>query len=109
MAGRSRSATLTIAYLLWKDGCKGSECKLNGILESVQKKRPIVQPNTAFMEQLVAWEDELKSNKMSQRTMQDAEEMAIHEIMKVTHRIKEEMLTESNKATEQLQSISRHL
>ena len=89
MAGRSRSATLVIAYLLWKDGCKGPKHKLYEILEDVQNKRSIVQPNMAFMGQLVKWEDELKkSRKSEQLKLSDREEIAIHEIMKVTHRIK---------------------
>ena len=99
MAGRSRSATLIIAYLLWKDGCKDSKHNLPnfskfhvyGILESVQNKRSIVQPNMAFMDQLVAWDDELKNGKISERRKlgwDNDREDAINEIMKVIHKIK---------------------
>ena len=35
VAGRSRSSTLCIAYLLWKDGCKGPKHKLYEILGTV--------------------------------------------------------------------------
>ena len=34
VAGRSRSSTLCIAYLLWKDGCQGTKIYQNLLLFS---------------------------------------------------------------------------
>ena len=90
MAGRSRSATLTIAYLLWKAGTsQDSKYRLYDILSEVQTKRPIVQPNGAFLKQLVHWEDELKSAKFAKHELNDTEKSAISEIKQITQRIKE--------------------
>ena len=57
MAGASRSATIIIAYLMWKD-----KMKYNDALDFVQKKRFIVYPNEGFREQLKLFENELKKN-----------------------------------------------
>ena len=87
VAGRSRSSTLCIAYLMWKDGCKGPKHKLYEILESVQQKRNIVQPNMAFMGQLVQWEDVLKGDKKKSfdpKLLDDKEASAIKEITELT-------------------------
>ena len=91
VAGRSRSASLCIAYLLWKDGCPGPKHKLYEILDHVQKKRSIVQPNMAFMGQLVSWEQTLKGMKPSKTIkpeLTDKEKQAIDDIARVTLRIK---------------------
>lgn len=47
MAGRSRSASLVIAYLMTE-----LHLDLDQALAFVQEKRPIVRPNAAFMQQL---------------------------------------------------------
>jgi len=88
VAGRSRSSTLCIAYLLWKDGCQGPKHKLYEILEFVQKKRSIVQPNMAFMGQLVQWEDQLKGNIKPSKQLSDKENNAIKDIVHLTQQIK---------------------
>ena len=91
MAGRSRSATLTIAYSLWKEGGSNTtKYRLYDVLNTVQEKRPIVQPNAAFIKQLVHWEDELKSGQMKERQLDEAETSAINEIKQITQRIKQE-------------------
>ena len=93
VAGRSRSATLTIAYLLWKsyqkEAPKGSKYKLYETLDSVQKKRTIVQPNMAFMGQLVQWEDELKGQQSKKpKQISDRTQEALNEVASITQRIK---------------------
>ena len=57
MAGASRSATIIIAYLMWKN-----KMKYEDALDFVQKKRFIVYPNEGFREQLKLFENELKKN-----------------------------------------------
>ena len=69
-------------------------------LETVQKKREVVQPNMAFMGQLVHWEDQLKSdggkNKMQKekdwdisfKALSNKETAAIKEILSATDHIK---------------------
>ena len=47
MAGISRSSTLVVAYLVSK-----KSMTLDAALELVREKRPIVEPNSGFMEQL---------------------------------------------------------
>ena len=94
VAGRSRSATLLISYLLWKHYKQNTsndakKHKLYEILDEVQKKRMIVQPNSAFMGQLIGWENELKTGKNERiREVTDKEQSAINEIMSLTQRIK---------------------
>ena len=56
-AGSSRSATIIIAYLMWKN-----KMKYEDALDFVQKKRFIVYPNEGFREQLKLFENELKKN-----------------------------------------------
>ena len=56
-AGASRSATIVIAYLMWKN-----KMKLDESLKFVQKKRSIVDPNTGFKEQLRMFEKLLIEN-----------------------------------------------
>jgi protein-tyrosine phosphatase len=53
MAGRSRSATILIAYLIDILGMD-----VDNILLAVQNKRKIVQPNSAFMKQLRKYHSE---------------------------------------------------
>ena len=56
-AGASRSATIVIAYLMWKNKIKYDEA-----LQFVQKKRSIVWPNREFKEQLKMFEKLLIEN-----------------------------------------------
>ena len=91
MAGRSRSATLTIAYLLWNEGIENtSKYKLYNVLDTVQAKRPIVQPNAAFIKQLVQWEDDLKSQERNSIQLNEAQSISINEIQQITQRIKKQ-------------------
>ena len=91
MAGRSRSATLTIAYLLWNGGIENtSKYKVYNVLDTVQAKRPIVQPNAAFIKQLVQWEDDLKSQERNSVQLNEAQSIAINEIQQITQRIKKQ-------------------
>lgn len=55
-AGVSRSATMTIAYLM-----RRNKWTLKSALEHVQKKRSIVRPNAGFMRQLCELERQLYS------------------------------------------------
>ncbi len=56
MAGVSRSATIVISYLMWKE-----KKSLDEILKKVKEKR-FVSPNFGFMEQLKIFEKLLKEN-----------------------------------------------
>jgi len=56
MAGVSRSATIVISYLMWKE-----KTSLDEILKKVKEKR-FVSPNFGFMEQLKIFEKLLKEN-----------------------------------------------
>ena len=56
-AGASRSASIVIAYLMWKKRKKYDE-----ILKLVKSKRFIVSPNFGFKEQLIAFEKVLADN-----------------------------------------------
>ena len=57
MAGASRSATIVIAYLMWK-----KKMKYNDALVFTQKKRFIVDPNDGFKDQLKMFEKLLEEN-----------------------------------------------
>ena len=46
-AGMSRSPTVVIAYLMWKQ-----KLSLNNAIKFVKNKRPEIQPNSGFVEQL---------------------------------------------------------
>jgi len=59
-AGISRSATITIAYLM-----KFSYESLKDTVLFVQKKRPIIQPNRGYMKQLIEYEKTLFQNQES--------------------------------------------
>ena len=63
---------------------------MNGILEMVQRKRSIVQPNMAFMGHLIQWEEVLKGKKspFDPRNLNDKEENAIRDIVYLTQQIK---------------------
>jgi atypical dual specificity phosphatase len=88
LVGRSRSASLCIAYLLSKDTSNSSKCRLFPILEDVQLKRQIVQPNQAFMGQLIRWEDEIRFNKEVKKTLTtDKEKSAINDIYDMIKKI----------------------
>jgi len=54
--GISRSATLVIAYIMWK-----RKVTFRQALDFVTKKRPVVSPNGGFMGQLLLWESFLRS------------------------------------------------
>ena len=51
-AGMSRSATIVIAYIMWK-----KKLFLNEAIKFVKNKRPIIQPNLNFMKQLEIFQD----------------------------------------------------
>ena len=51
-AGMSRSATVVIAYLMWK-----RKMSLSDAIDFVKKKRPIISPNLNFMRQLQTFQD----------------------------------------------------
>ena len=55
-AGVSRSATLVIAYLMWRSGFPWKEA-----FEFVAERRPIINPNDTFLSQLELYEDILRS------------------------------------------------
>ena len=57
MAGASRSATIVIAYLMWIQ-----KMKFDDALNFVKSKRPIVDPNDGFREQLKIFEKLLEDN-----------------------------------------------
>ena len=83
--GKSRSATLCISYLLWVDYCKKQKCNFHEILEFVQKKRAIAQPNVAFVDQLAQWEGCLNEKKkyFDPRLLNEEEENAILTIVEL--------------------------
>ena len=87
--GKSRSSTLCISYLLWVDYCKKQKCNFHEILEYVQKKRSIVQPNVAFVDQLVQWESCLNENKkyFDPRLLNEEEENAILTIVELSKKM----------------------
>ena len=57
-AGASRSATIVIAYIMWKYQLGFSEA-----FETVKKRRPIISPNIGFIRQLKIFDKLLKKNK----------------------------------------------
>jgi dual specificity phosphatase 12 len=60
MAGVSRSATIVIAYLMTKQKMTFQEA-----FEFVRSKRPIINPNEAFIEQLLEYNNYLYNKKDS--------------------------------------------
>ncbi|CAA2994697.1 dual specificity phosphatase 1-like [Olea europaea subsp. europaea] len=57
-AGRSRSVTIVVAYLMMKNGMNLSEA-----LEHVKRKRPVASPNSGFISQLQNFERSLQESK----------------------------------------------
>ncbi|EFJ09799.1 hypothetical protein SELMODRAFT_27710, partial [Selaginella moellendorffii] len=55
IGGRSRSAAVLIAYLMWKEGCSFDEA-----LESLVECRKSVSPNNGFIRQLHEFETMLQ-------------------------------------------------
>ncbi|EFJ14845.1 hypothetical protein SELMODRAFT_423066 [Selaginella moellendorffii] len=55
VGGRSRSASVVIAYLMWKEGCSFDEA-----LESLLACRKCVRPNDGFITQLQEFESTLR-------------------------------------------------
>ena len=56
--GKSRSATIVIAYLIWK-----KKISLEEVLNFVKQKREMAVPNIGFKKQLQIFEELLKANK----------------------------------------------
>ena len=57
-AGVSRSASVVVAYTMWKN-----KWPLDKALEWVMERRPCIKPNDGFMAQLKQFEQELISTK----------------------------------------------
>ncbi|KAK6130327.1 hypothetical protein DH2020_035919 [Rehmannia glutinosa] len=57
-AGRSRSVTVVVAYLMYKNGMSLSEA-----LKHVKIKRPVASPNSGFMLQLQEYERSVRGSK----------------------------------------------
>ncbi|CAI6334919.1 unnamed protein product [Periconia digitata] len=60
--GKSRSATLVIAYLMWKFGIGWEEA-----LEQLCEGRPVCDPNVGFKEQLGVWAKMLECSEEQER------------------------------------------
>ena len=58
VAGASRSATIIVAYIMWKNQLEYSEA-----IKLVEQIRPIICPNYGFIRQLEMFEKLLKKNK----------------------------------------------
>ncbi len=56
-AGASRSATIIIAYIMWKN-----QLGLTEAIKIIEQKRPIINPNYGFVRQLEMFEKLLKKN-----------------------------------------------
>ena len=63
-AGSSRSATIVIAYIMWKN-----QLDYNEASKIVEKIRPIIFPNYGFIRQLEIFEGLLKQNKYNIHTI----------------------------------------
>ncbi|KAI3469517.1 hypothetical protein Pfo_026180 [Paulownia fortunei] len=61
-AGRSRSVTVVVAYLMFKNGMSLSEA-----LEYVKTKRPVASPNSGFLLRLQEYERSLRDAGNQQR------------------------------------------
>ena len=57
-AGISRSSTIVIAYIMWKN-----KESLNDAINFVKSKRPAIFPNSGFIDQLKIFDKLLKENK----------------------------------------------
>lgn len=62
--GVSRSCTLVIAYLMWKESFSFQEA-----FQFVKQRRSICSPNSGFMTQLMQWETKLKAVLLSPSLM----------------------------------------
>ncbi|ARA72043.1 hypothetical protein BNJ_00214 [Kaumoebavirus] len=62
MAGVSRSSTIVISYLMWRAYCKKEKHDVHTHLMHVRSRRPIVEPNVGFIEQLKVFEASLVKN-----------------------------------------------
>lgn len=60
--GKSRSATLVVAYLMWKFGIGWEEA-----LEQLCEGRPVCDPNVGFKEQLEVWGVMLKCSEEQEK------------------------------------------
>ncbi|KAH8723761.1 protein-tyrosine phosphatase-like protein [Phaeosphaeriaceae sp. PMI808] len=60
--GKSRSATLVVAYLMWK-----YKLDTKAALDQLCEGRPICDPNPGFKEQLEVWERMCKSSHASEK------------------------------------------
>ena len=58
MAGASRSATIVIAYMMWKNQLEFKEA-----ITYVKQIRPIINPNYGFEKQLKMFDELLKKSK----------------------------------------------
>jgi dual specificity phosphatase 12 len=56
--GKSRSATMVVAYLMWRDGKTWEEA-----LEQLCEGRPVCDPNIGFKEQLGVYQEILKAKE----------------------------------------------
>ena len=61
-AGCSRSVTVCCAYLMHRHGLNAQRA-----LDLVRKQRPVARPNSAFIEQLAAYNDELERERTRKR------------------------------------------
>ena len=64
MAGSSRSATIVIAYLMWKNQLDFKET-----VKFVEQIRPCINPNYGFVKQLIIFQKLLKKNKYNINTI----------------------------------------
>ncbi|KAL3812695.1 hypothetical protein ACJIZ3_013963 [Penstemon smallii] len=69
-AGRSRSVTIIVAYLMFKNGMS-----LSKAMEHVKGKRPVVSPNSGFMLQLADYERYLREHAISLTIANRAQKM----------------------------------
>ncbi|KAH7066321.1 protein-tyrosine phosphatase-like protein [Paraphoma chrysanthemicola] len=60
--GKSRSATLVVAYLIWKYGLSSTAA-----LEQLCEGRPVCDPNPGFKEQLEVWERMCKTEDEAEK------------------------------------------
>ena len=64
MAGSSRSASIVIAYLMWKNQLDFKET-----VKFVEQIRPCINPNYGFVKQLIIFQKLLKKNKYNINTI----------------------------------------
>jgi len=61
--GVSRSATMVIAYVMWKNNLTFRQA-----LDYVMKRRPVISPNGGFMGQLLLWEVVLQNSRDARKS-----------------------------------------